>query len=253
MLRKKKILCYVTVFDQVDIVKKSLDFLVKSADKLELVVVENYSEHTPEIQAYVEKLGQQKLIHRYYQFEQNIASSAFLRIFNEEQGIVQKRPHVIITDGDLTSDDPNWLDEELGILKHNKDVFACGITLELSNLPLKAFPEAKNWIPPDISEQPDYYEAPTGGHLMIMRGREFAAYLRWREENGVRHIDSEMFKYAYEKLGKKWARTKVAKAYHLTWDLYADKSHPYTKFRLKKSFDETWDHEQVAGYKLRTY
>jgi hypothetical protein len=104
-----------------------------------------------------------------------------------------------------------------------------------------------------ISEQPNYYEAATGGHLMMLRGKDFAKYINWKNENKILHIDDEMRKYCYDTLHKKWARTKKSKAYHLTWDLYADKNHPYTKFRSKKTFKETWNHSQKASYDLSEY
>lgn len=253
MLGRRKILCYVLVFDQVEIIKKSLDFLTKYANRLEIVVVENPSTNTPEIKQYVEELGKKKLIKRYYLFKENITSNAVITVFNKELELIKARPYVIITDGDLVSSDKYWLDEELHIMKHHPDIFACGISLDMSNLPIAAFPEAANWIPPDKSEAADYYEAPTGGHLLMMRGEEFYEYSRWKDINDVQHIDSEMLKYCYNTLNKKWARTKRSKAYHLTWDLYADKNHPYTKFRSKNSFKGTWYHKKTASYSLNSY
>jgi hypothetical protein len=253
MFRGKKILCYVLIFDQVDIIKKSLNFLTKYSDRLDLVIIENPSDNTPEIKKYIKGLGEKRLIKRYYLFEENITSNAVVRVLDEEIGYIAKSLYTIITDGDLTSDDKDWLDEEINILKRNKEVFACGITLDKSNLPIKAFPEAKGWIPPDVSEQPNYYEAATGGHLMMLRGKDFAKYINWKNENKILHIDDEMRKYCYDTLHKKWARTKKSKAYHLTWDLYADKNHPYTKFRSKKTFKETWNHSQKASYDLSEY
>jgi hypothetical protein len=253
VFRRKKIPCFVLVFDQTEIIKKSLRFLVKYSDRLELVIIENPSAHTPEISSFIETLGKKKLIKSYYLFDENITSNAMVRVLDKKIGLISKSLYAIITDGDLISKDRGWLDEEINILKKNREVFACGITLDKSNLPLKAYPEASSWIPPDVSEQSDYFEAATGGHLMMLRGKDFAEYIRWKNENKVLHIDDEMRKYCYQKLGKKWARTKNSKAYHLTWDLYADKNHPYTKFRNKKSFKQTWDHKKQTGYKLTEY
>jgi hypothetical protein len=253
VFKRKKILCYVLIFDQVEIIKKSLDFLSQNSSKLDLIIIENPSGNTPKIKKYVQQLGKKRLIKRYYLFDENITSNAMVAILDKEIDRIAKSPYTIITDGDLISNDQDWLGEEMKILKNNKNVFACGISLDMSNLPIKAFPEAKSWIPPDVSEQPDYYEAATGGHLMMLRGKDFAEYIRWKNENKVLHIDNEMRKYCYDLLHKKWARTKKSKAYHLTWDLYADKNHPYTKFRSQKSFKETWNHSKKAAYKLYEY
>jgi hypothetical protein len=138
-------------------------------------------------------------------------------------------------------------------MRKNRDVFACGITLDKSNLPVKSYPEATGWIPPDKSEHPDYYEAFTGGHLMMMRGKEFSEYIYWKNATDTVHIDGTMHNYCYDVLGKKWARTKHSKAYHLTWDLYADKDHPYTRFRAKKSFNDTWGHSERADFTLKEF
>jgi hypothetical protein len=62
-----------------------------------------------------------------------------------------------------------------------------------------------------------------------------------------------MHRFCYEVLHKKWARTKRATAYHLTWDLYGDKNHPYTKMKLAKSFKETWYHKDLAGYSVQDF
>lgn len=253
MLRKKKVLCYVLIFDQVDIIKQSLNFLTQLSDKIEFIIIENPSEHTPEIKKYVTGLGKKGLIKRYYLFDQNITSNAVVTVLDKELDFIKKSSHTIITDGDLVSVNSEWFDEEITILKRNKDVFACGISLDRSNLPLKAFPESVNWIPPDIGEHRDYYEAVTGGHLMMMRGSEFGRYITWKNETKTQHVDDKMHRYCYDVLNKKWARTKKSEAYHLTWDLYADKNHPYTKFRSKKSFENTWHHEQQATFTLKEY
>jgi hypothetical protein len=243
----------VLVFDQLEIIKKSLNFLSKYSDRLDLIIIENPSTHTPQISNFINGLGKKKLIRSYYLFEENVTSNAMVTVLDETLSLIAKSPYAIITDGDLISSDTGWLDEEISILSKNREVFACGVTLDKSNLPIKAFPEAAGWIPPDVSEQPDYFEAATGGHLMMLRGKDFAEYIRWKNENKILHIDDEMRKYCYQTLGKKWARTKKTKAYHLTWDLYADKNHPYTKFRSKKTFKETWDHKKQTAYKLTEY
>ncbi|HSX29869.1 MAG TPA: hypothetical protein VLE73_04905 [Candidatus Saccharimonadales bacterium] len=253
MFKKKKILCYVLVFDQVDIIKKCLTFLSKYSDRLDLIVLENPSKNTPVIKNIVENMGKQGHVKRYYLFDENITGIAMMTVLNKEQALVKKSAYTIISDGDLVSSDADWLDEEVGILKHNPDVLACGISLDMSNLPLKTYPESTGWIPPDISEKPDYYEAVTGGHLLMLRGRDFSDYIDWKNSSGADHIDSIMHKYCYETKHKKWARTKKSKAYHLTWDLYADKNHPYTKFRSKKTFKETWHHTQTATYTVTDF
>ncbi|MEI9913708.1 MAG: hypothetical protein WDN66_01755 [Candidatus Saccharibacteria bacterium] len=250
---KKKVLCYVLVFDQVEIIEKCLKFICKDADRLEIVVIENPSQHTPEISKFINKLGKDGLIARYYLFDSNITNNAFKTVFKTELDEIKKRKYILQTDGDVTSKDKDWLDEELKIMDNNKDVFACGISLDMSNLPIKAFPEAASWIPEDINTYDDYYEAVTGTHLLMHRGKEFYKLMQWAGKNNVHLIDNALHDYSYRILKMKYARTKKAKAYHLTWDLYADKNNSYTKYKDKKGFNKLWNHERVDSYKLTKY
>jgi len=253
MLRKKKIPCYILVFDQTEIIKKTLDSLVKKVDKLDIVIVENPSKNTSHIKKYIEELGVRGLVKRHYLFEKNITNNALRMIFLEERKLIKKSKYMILTDGDLVPDNENWLEEEIEILKQHRDVFGCGISLDMSNLPLETFPDAVGWIPPDKQEFDDYYEALTGGHLVIMRGKEFDMFSTWRDQHKLPQIDGQMHRFAYEVLHKKWARTKRSKAYHLTWDLYHDKNHPYTRMKMEKSFQETWHHAEESPFTLTSY
>jgi hypothetical protein len=253
MFRRKKITCYVLIFDQVDIIKRSLDFLVQYANKLDLIIIENPSPNTPKIKSIVDTYGKSGLIKRYYLFEKNITGNAYDIVFNVEKEIIKNSPYILITDGDLYSKDEDWLKEELNILKQHPEVFACGVSLDMSNLPIKQFPDAANWIPPDKGTFPDFFEATTGGHLLMFRGGQFYEYMKWQANNKLNFVDSIMHRYCYEVLNKKWARTKKAKAYHLTWDLYRDKRHPYTVLKISKTHEETWYHKQKSGYKLTEY
>ncbi|HEY5442687.1 MAG TPA: hypothetical protein VIJ68_04055 [Candidatus Saccharimonadales bacterium] len=249
----KKIPCYVLVYDQVAIIKKTLAFLVTYADRLDIVIIENPSDNTPAISKLINSYGEKGLISRYYLFDSNITSTAFGTAINAELQTVKKAPFVLVTDGDLVVESEKWLDEEIAILKRNPEVFACGVSLDKSNLPLAAFPEAKDWVPPDIKSHPTFFEALTGCHLLLFRGRQFSDFMKWKNENNHNFVDGTMHHYCYEILGKKWSRTKHAEAYHLTWDLYQDKKNAYTKLKTKQSFKETWYHNRQSEYTLKIY
>lgn len=232
MFKRKKIPCYVVVFDELSVIKPSIEFLVKYNDRIEIVVIENTSGNTPNISAYINKLGKEGKLDRYYRFHNNIAGRAFDEVLSEEKKLINRSPYVILTDGDLSSDDTNWLDEEISVLKNNSDVFVCATDLDLSNLPTENFPIAQEWVPEPSLITSDYLEGVTGIHLLSFRGKELCDFLDWKQNNSTdRFHDSLLHNYCYSVLGKKWARTKNAKAYHHTWDLYKDLSHPYTKFK----------------------
>lgn len=247
MLFRKRIPCYVLIFDQVDIIKQTLSFLTQYANKLDLIIIENPSANTPQIKELVGELGRARLIKRYYLFDQNILANAFDIVLNREHEIIQASRFVLVTDGDLISE-KGWLDEELRILRRRRDVFACGVSLDMANLPLASFPSAQDWIPPDMDAHSDYFEAYTGAHLLLFRGNELAGFLNWKNANNGYFIDGEMHRYCYEQVHKKWARTKRSKAYHLTWDLYLDKENSYTRHKVERSFKDTWYHRATASY-----
>jgi hypothetical protein len=251
--KTKRIPCYVLVFDQVEIIDKSLHFLAESSDKLDIHIIENPSENSPAISKIISKLGEQGKIKSHYLFDKNVTNNALLRVLDEQAAVFKRAPYVLLTDGDVVSDDLDWLGEEINILRNNREVFACGITLDLVNLPVTTFPKAKDWIPRDKAEFPDYYENVTGTHLQLTRGKDLYGYLEWIKSTGTKSIDSALHHYCEEVRSMKWARTKKTKAYHLTWDLYQDLNHPYTIMRLQKNHDETWRHDEISDYTLTTF
>jgi hypothetical protein len=251
--KKSKILVYVLVFDQYDIIKQSLDFLTSFSDRLDIVVIENPSPSSPKIGRLIESYGKSGLIKRYYFFDKNITGYAFALVLDKERDTVNRYKLTMLTDGDLTTKDVGWLDEEISILDKNPDVYACGVSLDKSNLPLEAFPEAKDWVPPDISIQDDYYEGRTGAHMLLLSSTDLLDFLDFQQERKVPFVDSSMHYYCYNELHKKWARTKNSTVYHLTWDLYKDPNHPYTKLKTQKSHEDTWYHQETSNYKFKEY
>ena len=253
MIFKRKIPCYVLLFEQVAIIERTLKFLSQYADQIDLILVENPSATSPQIKLIVEDYGKRGLVKRYYQLDENVTGNALGIVIEKERDIIHKSKYVIVTDGDIESNNHEWLKEQKNILKNNSDVFSCGISLDMSNLPLKTFPEAKNWIPPDESEQPDYFEVYTGVHLLLMRSKELLSFMDWKNQEDLAFVDGNLHKYCTSVLHKKWARTKNTKAIHLTWDLYHDRNHPYTKFKLSKSFQSTWYHQKTSDFTLTKY
>ena len=253
MIFKRKIPCYVLLFEQTQIIRRTLTFLSAYTDKIDLILVENPSTNSDEIKKLIDSLGAQGLVKRHYLLEQNITGNALGVIIDRERKFIKKSKYTMVTDGDIETQNRNWLDEQRNILKNHHDVFTCGISLSMSNLPLATFPESKDWIPPDISEQPDFFEAFTGAHLLLFRSKELLSFMDWKNRNDLPFVDGSLHRYCTEVIHKKWARTKRASALHLTWDLYHDITHPYTQFKLGKSFKQTWYHGKTAAYKLTEY
>jgi len=248
-----KIPCVVVIFHDPCIVRKSLDSLVRFSDRLDIHVLENPSENTDEhIRPYVKGLLAEGLVSQYVLFDENISNNAVEVFFNDGLLPTDGYDHILLTDGDLLPLDDSWLDEELAILDGDPSVFACGIALDPSNLPLQVFPESKDWIAAPKSETDLYVEAPTGIHLVLMKAEDFWKYWKYRRAKKHKFIDSVIHKYCREELRRKWVRTKKSRAVHLTWDLYADAEHPYTKMKHGLTLGEQWAHDRYCGYRAMT-
>lgn len=240
------------VYDQYDIVRKSLDFIVRSADQLDVVVIENISRNTPKIQKYVHKLAEQGKIKRYYLFEENIANNAYSVVLKNERDILRKSKYVILTDGDVASNSDEWLNEELSILR-NHSVFACGAMLSLHNLPLNTFPDAIHWIPQPTSRLGEYDLGPTGVHLLMVRSYCLLLFLKWMHLTKSSFIDDRLYYFCTNILHMKWARTRREHVTHLTWDLYSDAKNTYTKMKTETPFDQIWRSRKSSNYTIERF
>jgi hypothetical protein len=247
-----KIPCFVLIYEQVAIIKACLDFLVKHADRLELIIIENASANTPIIQPYVQELIDRGLVTRYYQFAENITNNAYNLVLEAAQAAYldpSVYPYTIITDGDVTVANQGWLDELIRILTSDTEIFAAGVDVDLFNLPVNAIPEAVHWVPRG-EDRGTYIKAPTGYHLVLTRTFHLLQYLDHRRATNQRFLDSNMNRFA-ESLGLFWAKTTEIKACHLTWGLYSDLSNPYTQMKLGTA-TTVWNHDRIAPYRVLT-
>lgn len=237
-----KVPLYFFAYFDFDVIKTSFESLYPKASQLDIVVIENRSPSTEDkIKPYFLKLLKEGKISRYYLADKNLANNTVEIVLAKEIKRIAKSEYVFFTDGDLLiPDNADWLEEQLTIIKNNTEVFACGITLSLHNLPLKTFPEATNWIPADKAEYDTYFEVRTGAHLLVFRTADFMAFWTHMEKQKLNFVDGAMHRFCYNIYNKQWARTKRNEARHLTWDSYADLNHPYTKQKLSQSFKNTW-------------
>lgn len=242
-----KIPTFVLTYFDTEIIQQTLDNLIKN-DQLELHIVENASETTPLNKLFCLNLLKEKRIASYSLMDENISINALELILLDSKAKIEAAEFVLITDGDMTVQDPLWLQEEINILRNEPTVFSCGIRLSLENLPIHTFPEADKWVPPPIQENNLYTEQLSGVHLLLIRSKDFLSFIDYMLKRGKSCLDAELHQYCYQILQKKWAITKKAQAYHLTWDRYADLNHPYVKKKLSKSFDEAWRHHRYCSY-----
>lgn len=248
-LSTNKIPCRVTIFSEFDIIKKSLEFYTKYSERLLITVIENKSKNTDsQIKPYVLDLLKQGKIYQYILFDKNISSNASVMVYKHKLFQMTESPYVLATEGDLVCEDENWLDEEISVLEQNKEVFVVGMDMLLSNLP--KVKNAENWVPPAISlENKNYLMGNTGGWCLLYRKQDYLNCFNSLISKSIVPIDSHQGQYCTS-IGKIWARTKKAKVYHLTWDLYNNPEHPYTKFKRNKGFRKIWLHNNYSGYTI---
>lgn len=250
---RKKIPCYVLIYKEIEIIKKSLLFFASLSEYIDIIVIENPSENTPAISDFVNELGIDRKVSKYYLFDENISNNAYDIIIGKDISSIERSELVIVSDGDITVEKPMlWLKESKSILRKNKDIFSRGAALDMFNLPIETFPNADEWVPPLISET-KIHEGLTGCHLLMFHGNELSSFMKWKQENNGFFVDSELHKYCYSVIKKRWARTVKSLAYHLTWDLYMNLDNEYTKMKLSKSHKDIWYHRKKSGYRLIEY
>ncbi|CUI15909.1 hypothetical protein PNK_0272 [Candidatus Protochlamydia naegleriophila] len=245
-MRNKKIPCFVLIYSESNLIKNALNNLVQNKD-LDIYVIENKSLQSSENQLFCLDLLHRQLITNYILFDENISNNAFEVMIKRYKERIKVAEYVLVTDGDLTVQDANWLSEEVEILNKHPEVFVCGVKLSLQNLPLKAFPESKSWVPEPTNTHEAYTEQLSGIHLTLWRSKEFIALFEWMQSHGKPFLDGVIHQYCAER-GMKWAVTRQAEAVHLTWDIYADLEHPYVKAKLSKPLHKVFNHNNYCAY-----
>lgn len=252
-LNMEKIPCIVLVYYNVKIIKESLDFLLKSSDELEFIVIENKSINSEEkIKPYLMELLHTNKISMYVEFMDNISNNALEEFFQMNIIDLNNYKNIVITDGDIKGNSQAWLEEEKSILNRHSEILVCGVDFTTDNLPLRQFEDAVNWIAKPRNIYHDYIECATGAHLLLMRTKDLIKFLKYMKNKNLKFKDSVILDYCYKVLGKKWAKTKVNKSIHLTWSIYSDLNNPYTKYKLSKSHDEFWYHNKYCDFAVHT-
>src|SRR5258706_11997863 len=151
----KKILCFVLIYSEVNIITRCMKFLTKHSNRLDIVIIENNSKQTDSIiSPLIHQYLNDKKVVKYYLMKQNIINNAFLLVLNlEKNNLLQSENYdkVIITDGDLDVENDNWIDEQITILDSDLKIFTCATSLDMINLPLTTFPDSISWIPDPIA------------------------------------------------------------------------------------------------------
>lgn len=253
----------VLVFFNFDEIRKTIEFLVNSGN-FDIYVLENHSEHTENrIKPYLLNLLENGIIRCYVYFERNISNNAYKLFFNSHK-IKFNSEYILITDGDIIVEPkinlPHWFDEQIAIINNNQNIVTCGINLLNTNLPFKNpffnqvghfIYDCKFWDPEKIGiMHEDYLEAGTGIHLLTLRTDIFNNYIEWINNKRLHFLDENLRYFISEFNNYKWALTKQNKGLHLTWSIYDDINHPYTKFKMNPNFYTFWKHYDYCSYTI---
>ena len=241
------------VYFKPELVKTHVDFLTTVNDKADIIILENPSHATPEISNHCIDLVNNGKIDKYLLFDDNIGMNTFETLFNSPDIVdLNDYSYVLVTDGDLTVKDPNWLDEQIFILDKYPDTYACGVTMSLENLPsADLFPDAKHWYPPSFEVADDYEVGATGLHLLMYKREMLVKFINHIRENSLNFMDVVMHKFARENYKDfKWRRTRKARSYHLTWDVYQNINDDYTQIKLTKTQEEMWYHKRNCNFRV---
>lgn len=235
-----KIACVFFIYYNTDIIKKSIECILKHKNVLDIYVVENKSPYTDtEIKPYMMKLLEEGSICKYVIFEENITNNALKIFLNSDLMDFDKYQYTILTDGDIFVYNDDWLHEELNILEKHKKVSVCGMFLTNSN-------------PPHMAEHEDYYFGYTGMWLLLLRTPDLKNFLEYMNKNNKPILDHEMHLYFVVKLKLEWAKTKKCMGYHLIGDLFKDSNYmenPYLKFK-RDSGESLWYHNRVCDFEV---
>lgn len=241
-----KIPLVVLVYDNHELTKQCLENFKELSDKLDIYVVENKSKDTGKISGLCAFLLDFGYIKKYILFEENISNNAIEVVFRDNL-IDLNSEYIILTDGDLIPD-KNWLNEHLSLLDTYDDIFVVGNSLKPDNLPTKAFPGCESWLSQDIKHHASYIESKFGTHLLTFRTKEFKQMVKHFLQNKLKFCDTNYHKFGSDIMKKKSARTILTSSYHLVWDLYKDKNHPYTQKKINNK--NIWNHNKYCNYEV---
>ncbi len=246
-----RIPCFILCFFNVDATKKSLEYFSKFKDRLELIVIENFSKYTEEyLKPYILDLLNKEKIDHYFLFDENIKGKALETIFRENVCNWRNSKYLIITHGDITINPDTWLDEELDVLENHKDFLVCGLGIELEYLK-DIHPKGAWGYPDPICDHGTFYEGITGGgHVALWRVEGFGEYFDWILQNNLHVIDSNQHPFCYTIKKMKWGRTKNSLARHAAWEYNLMPNHEYCILYkgYGKTYEQIYLHEGYSNY-----
>jgi len=244
---KKRHLIIVIIYDQLDIIKKSLDSIFDyDAD---FCVIENPSDNSEAIEKYVLTKNPKK----YIRYVQNVTNNAVTQFNREHSEFIKQYDYITYTDGDLLVYDVKELFNEIFEALKKDDCVVSSADLWSGNSYVTNY-RASN----DRQEYLDIKDRKNINDFMLYMKNNPISFGSKKLVNGnffitvknsnIDFIISEIFLDAIyqRKFRDNWYSTSKNLVYHLTWDLYVD-GNSYYEFK-KVAYPRIW----ASSYDERT-
>lgn len=241
-----RIPCFVTVWKDPGIICRAMDSLCVHRDSLAIHVVENPSDQSPQIRAYLRSLLDQRAVQTCYLFQENILGNALETILRNH--FWPTNPLVMLTDGDLDCAPALW-DEQERAMRNDPRLYCCASHLCADNLPLRQFPEGAAWIPPTLQRREWCDVGWTGMQRVLMRAEYLQQWLSEPHDDVL--VDTQLHRHS-RRLKQYWGRTRVNMARHLTWDVMDDPDHPYFRDKMSALAADArmWERKRSCPYTI---
>lgn len=226
----KKHICVLFCYLNYEDIVKSFNSLYR--EETDYFIVENYSENSDKIKEFFLT----KKIKGYIQFEKNISNNAFGIFLMNYYDTLKDYEYITLSDCDLLIEDKNAFFSEIFKNLDFENVLISCADFSMKNLP--DVPGSENWIFPSI-DNGEYLEGFTGIWLLTFKNNNLPFFYNVKSHDGS-------WQHKTKLLDKKWVKTRVNKAYHLTWDLYYHENE-YYNFKKKNTL-KLWNHSKVCDY-----
>jgi hypothetical protein len=227
-----KHICVFFIYNNLEHIIKSFESI--QCPNIDYFIIENKSDNSSKIQEYFFT----KNLKGYIQFEENISNNAIEIFLKDYKELLLEYDYITITDGDIEIKDINSTFKEL--IK-NLDLEGVGVScvdLSLDNFPYH-IPNSTSWLISNPIITDEYIVSPTGVHLMTLKKENLELLY------DIKFVDINLY-HRFLSHNLKWVKTKLNKAYHLTWDLYTE-DNPYYQFKVQ-NINHIWNHDKTSNY-----
>jgi predicted SAM-dependent methyltransferase len=214
---------------------------------LDIYLVENFSIYSePDIKNLADELLAKGLIKKHIRFKENITNNAIQVCLNENLIDLENHDKVIITDGDVVSNNKNWIEELTSILDKHKNVFCVSPKMQTD----KWIPHLKKSMAPVTQETDDYIVCGTGIWLCMFRTKELLDVMKIFKENGFRFADGRINEFARCVKSQHWVMAKRVEQEELnrSQELWNSEYQNNKQLLVNKfgGHHKLWNHDKVC-------